>query len=100
MEFKISGRHIDVTPAIRAYAEKKTAKLHRFFDRIQSIESVVEQRDRMFEVEIITNVEHHPPFLAKELHEDLYAAIDVATDKMERQLHDHKEKLRNRKHIA
>lgn len=100
MEFKISGRHIEVTPAIQEYARKKTSKLLRFYDRILSIETVVERRDRMFEVEIITNVEHHPPFLAREVHEDLYAAIDVATDRLERQLHDHKEKLRNRKHIA
>ncbi len=100
MEFKLSGRHIEVTPAIHDYAEKKTQRLHRYFDRILSIEGVIEKRDRSFEVEIVTHVEHAQPFVARQTGDDLYAAIDGVTDKLERQLTDHKERLRNRKHIA
>jgi putative sigma-54 modulation protein len=101
MEFKITGRHIDVTPAIREYAQK-IERLHRYFDRIQSIECILEKRDNshLFEVELIVDVEHFHAMVAKDKHEDLYAAIDRVTDKMERQLTDHKERLRNRKHIA
>jgi len=101
MEFKISGRHIDITPAIHDYAQKKTQRLHRYFDRIQSIEAVVDKRDHhQFEVELVVDVEHNPALVAREKHDDLYAAIDRVTDKMERRLTDHKERLRNRKHIA
>jgi putative sigma-54 modulation protein len=101
MEFKLSGRHLDITPAIREYAEKKTQRLHRYFDRIQSMEGVIDKKDpRQFHVEIIVNVEHAQPIMAHATTEDLYAGIDAVTDKLERQLTDHKEKLRNRKHIA
>lgn len=100
MQFKISGRHIDITPAIREYAAKKTEKLHRYFDRIQEIVVVVDTVDHRFEVEIIADIEHHDPIIAKRVENDLYAAIDATVDRMERQLTDHKEKLRNRKHIV
>ena len=100
MEFKISGRHMEITPAIHDYARKKTGRLSKYFDRIQSIETVVQKRDRHFEVEVICDIEHHPPLVATLKTEDLYVAIDQVTDIMERQLTDHKKKLRNHKHIA
>ena len=100
MDFKISARHMDVTDAIREYARNKSARLHRYFNRIQEIATVIDKKDRDFEVEILVDVEHHDPFLAKKRGDDLYACIDAAVDKLERQLTDHKEKLRNRKHSA
>jgi putative sigma-54 modulation protein len=100
MEFKITGRHLEITPAIREYAQKKTERVHRYFNRIQEIQVVVDKQDRSFEVELIVDVEHHDSFIARHKDVDLYAAIDQTLDKMERQLTDHKEKLRNRKHIA
>lgn len=99
MEFKITGRHLEVTPAIRDYADKKTEKLHRFYDRIQSITVVADKRDnRSFEVEMIVDVDHHESFVGSCMGDDLYGCIDMTVDKLERQLHDHKERLRNRKH--
>ena len=100
MEFKITGRHLEITPAIRDYADKKTERVHRYFNRVQEIQVVVDKQDRTFEVELIVDVEHHDSFIARHRDEDLYACIDQTMDKMERQLTDHKEKLRNRKHIT
>ena len=100
MDFKSSGRHVEVTPAIREYAEKRTGKLPRYYDLVQQINVVIDQRDRHFEVELIVDVEHAEAFVARASGEDLYACIDEAVDKAERQLTDHKEKCRNRKHKA
>ncbi|MCC6238837.1 MAG: HPF/RaiA family ribosome-associated protein [Phycisphaerales bacterium] len=30
----VSGRHMEVTPALKSYAEKKADKLHKYYDRI------------------------------------------------------------------
>jgi putative sigma-54 modulation protein len=98
MEFKISGRHVVITPPIRDYAAKRTEKLHKYFDRIQEIAVVVDQHDRGFEVELVVDVEHHAPFIARRKGEDVYACVDECVDVLERQLTDHKERLRNRKH--
>ena len=98
MQFKISGRHIEITDAINEYAKTKTDKLHRYFDRIQEILVVIDKHDREFETELILDIEHHGPIIAKSKREDLYASIDRVIDKAERQLTDHKNKLRNQKH--
>ncbi len=100
MEFKVTGRHMDVTDAIREYADKKTSRLPRYFDRIQAIDMVIDQQDRIFEVELVVDIEHADDILATAEGEDLYACIDAVADKAERQLTDHKEKRRNRKHSA
>jgi putative sigma-54 modulation protein len=98
MDFKISGRNVEVTDAIRDYAQKKTAKLPRYYDLVQEIAVVLEREDhRLYHVELIVDIEHADPIVANSSAEDLYAAIDDTTDKAERQLTDHKEKVRNRK---
>jgi putative sigma-54 modulation protein len=101
MEIIVSGRHIDITDAIRAYATEKVSKLPRYFDRVQAIEVVADKASAHgHAVEIIVRAEHVDPFIATVSSADLYACIDEAVDKLERQLTDHKEKLRNRKHGA
>ncbi len=101
MQIQITGRHLDITPAIREYAEDKTAKLTRYFDRISQIEVIAKKPDqRTFEVEMIAHIDNHDHIVADSNGEDLYACIDDTINKMERQLTDHKEKLRNRKHPA
>ena len=100
MDFKISARHMDLTDSIREYAREKSRRLHRYFDRIQEISTVIDKHDLDFEVEILVDVERHKPFVGTKRGDDLYACIDAVVDKLERQLTDHKEKLRNRKHSA
>jgi putative sigma-54 modulation protein len=97
MEVKTSGRHVEVTDAIRDYAGGKVARLPRYFDRIQRVDVVVDKKDRTHEVEIQVHVDRTEPFMAKVAGQDLYACIDSAVDKLERQLTDHKKKLRNSK---
>ena len=100
MQLKLSGRHIDVTPAIRDYAENKVAKLPRYYDRITSIEVVVDREDHHnhYGLEVVVQVEKADPFVVRVTGEDVYACVDESVDKLERILTDHKEKLRNRKH--
>ena len=99
METTVTGRHVEVTEPIRAYAIEKTAKLSRYYDRVSVIEVIAGKRDqRNFDVELIAHVDGHEHFVSHGKGEDLYACIDETVDKMERQLTDHKEKLRNRKH--
>ncbi len=98
MEIIVTGRHLDITPAIKQYATDKVSKLPRYFDRIQLIEVIVHNTDRHLELEIIVHVDKSDPFVCKTTGEDLYACIDESVDKLERRLSDHKAKLRNRKH--
>jgi len=96
MQVRITGKnHVEITPAIRDYATEKAGKLPRYFDGVSEVEVVADKPDRHFGIEIIAHVDGHKPFVGTSKHEDLYACIDQTIDKLERQLTDHKEKLRN-----
>ena len=93
----ISGRHMDVTEALKNYAESKVGKLSKYYDRIQEIEVIMDASKDGTRVEVIVNAEHNALFVAHHDSGDAYACIDGCVDKLERQLTDHKERLRQRK---
>jgi putative sigma-54 modulation protein len=97
MQVNIVGRHFTLTPAIEEYIHRKTEKLPRFFDRVQQIEVIVQKETNEYHVEIVTDVEHHRDIVANGRHEDLYACVDLATDRAIRQLTDWKSRLREHK---
>jgi putative sigma-54 modulation protein len=97
MRIDVVGKHMEVTDAIREYAETKMEKLLRFFDGTQHISVVIEEvKHREFAVEVVVDVVKHDDLVAHARDDDLYAAIDLAADKAERQIRDYKEKLRLR----
>lgn len=99
MQITVTGKHMDITESIRAYASEKAGKLSKFFDQIQSVEVVADKsKKHQYEIEMIVHVGHHDPFIAVVTGDNLYATIDQVQDKLERQLTDHKNKLKNHKH--
>ena len=99
MEIICTGRHVQVTDELRAYAEEKVAKLPRYFDRISAIEVVLERPDpKHYGVELIVDADRHRDFVGRAQGSDPHECIDLAVDKLERQLTDFKERIRNRKH--
>lgn len=98
MQVQITSKHMGVTPAVEAYATTKVERLPRYFDRIQQVEVILDKAKIGYTTEIIVDVEHHEPFVARCEHEDLYASIDLAADRSVRQLSDHKSRLRDNKH--
>lgn len=91
----VTGRHLDVTEPIRVHAEEQVAKLAKYSDRIQRVEVILDKSNEVeFSVEIIAHVDAHDPFIGSDSQQDLYACIDSVTHKLERQLHDHKERMK------
>src|SRR3954467_6835624 len=91
---------MDVTPALKTFAETKANKLLEYYDRIQEIEVILDAGKDRTSVEIIVNAEHKNMFIAHHNDGDAYAGGDACFDKLERQLSDHKKKVRNRKHAT
>ena len=99
MLLTVTGKHIEITDAIRAHAQEKMDKLPRFHNNINHVEVVIESGEGVnFSVEVITHVEHEELVLAKEVGTDMYTALDAAFHKTERQLKKRKEKQRDHKH--
>ena len=97
MQINITGHRMDVTPSLRAFTEEKFERLERHFDHITSINVV-------FDVEKLRQIVEATIFITKgEVHassesEDMYAAIDMLVDKLNRQLMKHKEKILAHRH--
>jgi putative sigma-54 modulation protein len=99
--FTISGKHIEITEAIRRHAEEKTSKLPRYYNSINQVEVIIDgQPGGNTSVEIIARGEHSKVFIVTETGEDAYRSIDVAVRKLERQLKRKKGKERNNKHMG
>jgi putative sigma-54 modulation protein len=94
----ISSRHMDVTEAMKTFAEQKANKLSKYYDLIQEIEVIFDAGKDRTKVEMIVNAEHKNMFIANHEQGDAYACIDACVEKLERQLTEHKKKHRNRKH--
>ncbi len=97
MHIKITGRHMEVTEAMRSYVEKKISRLQRFYNRISEMEVIVEEEGLHPKIEIIVKADNHQRFVVQHTEEDGYACFDAAIDKIERKLTKHKEKSRTRK---
>jgi putative sigma-54 modulation protein len=89
---------MEVTPAMKQHAEEKANKLLKYFDRIQEIEVIFDNANSQMTCEILVNAERKKEFVAHHSDPDAYACVDGCADKLERQLSEHKKKLRNRKH--
>ena len=99
MLFTISGKHIEITEAIRKHAEEKTSKLTKYYNSINRVEVIIDgNQGGNTNVEIIAKAEHGKIFVGSETGQDAYRCIDMAVHKLERQLRRVKSKERDNKH--
>jgi putative sigma-54 modulation protein len=97
VKFNIRGNNLEVTSALREYAEKKLSRLERYFDAPLETEvnvCLAVQRDE-HKVEVTIPL---PGALvrAEEASDDMYASLDLVVEKLERQIRKYKTKV-NRK---
>src|SRR3990172_7460892 len=94
MQITLTGHHLDITPAIRSYVEGKFSRLERHFDQMTNIKVFLSVEKERQKAEARVEVNRATLFADSE-HEDMYAAIDVLIDKLDRQIIKHKEKLKD-----
>jgi putative sigma-54 modulation protein len=92
MNLSVSGHHLEVTPAIRSYVEAKISRVTRHFDHVIDAHVILTANKLVQKAEVTLHVP------GKDLHceceeGDLYAAIDVLADKLDRQILKYKDKL-------
>ena len=97
MHLEITGRHIEVTPALRDFAEDKLRKLERLLDGPVEIHVVLGIQKHRHSAEV--QVKSRTTVLSgSQVTGDLYSSIGEVADKLERQALKHKEKLHDHKH--
>lgn len=96
MRITVKGRNIEITDAIRAYAEEKIGKALSCYDQIQSIEVVlnVSKNPSVAEghtAEVLCKMVSGS-IQAEESAQSMYASIDLVADKLLRQVKKFKDK--------
>jgi len=99
MNVQVSGHHVEVTPAIRDYVLSKLERVQRHFDQVIEMNVILSVQKLKQKAEISV----HMP--GKDIHvesddADMYAAIDLMMDKLDRQIIKHKQKAYAHPHDA
>ncbi len=99
MNLNVSGHHLEVTPAIREYVQSKLERINRHFDHVFDAHVILSVDKLRQKAEITLHVR------GKDLHceaedADLYAAIDLLVDKLDRQVLKYKGKAYEKPHDA
>ncbi len=97
MNMKLSFKNIESTEALKAFASEKSEKLKKYFDGKIDV-------SWNFSVEKLNQIAHchisgnHMDYFGESTSSDLYASIDQAVEKIEKQLRKHKEIVTNHHH--
>ena len=99
----VQGKHLDVTPALREYAEEKVGRITRYFDQVQEAQVVlsVERRDGIGKAQVaeVTVWGDGLVLRGEDASQDMYASIDMVFDKLRKQIEKYRSKLIERRRI-
>jgi len=91
MQMTLTGHHVDITPPLKSYVEKKFDRVVRHFDQVIDVHCVLTVEKLSHKAEATLHVSGGN-IHADADEEDMYAAIDVLADKLDRLVKKHKEK--------
>ncbi len=92
MNITITGRHLEITDALRNYVNEKVARIEGHYDKINKVSVTLsfEKFNQKAEATLhVTGNDIH----ADSVKEDMYAAIDDMVDKLDRQVRHYKRKI-------
>jgi putative sigma-54 modulation protein len=92
MQWSVTGHHVEITQSLRNYVSTKLAKLERHFDNMTDIHCVLTVEKLQHKAEATIHL-GGGTIHADSIEPDMYAAIDMLIDKLDRQVKKHKEKL-------
>jgi putative sigma-54 modulation protein len=96
MKLKITGRHMDITPALRSYVETRFGRLDRYGLKVGSLQVVLGVEKLQHKAEVVGMVSGKR-VQAKTATSEMYATIDALVDRMDTQFRKWKERLANHK---
>jgi putative sigma-54 modulation protein len=94
MQLNLSGHHVEVTPALRAYVEKRLERITRHFDQVIDVNFLITVDKLVHKAEATVHVSGGN-IHADAIDGNMYASIDALADKLDRAVVKHKEKQRD-----
>ena len=97
MNLNLTGRHMEITPAIREHVIGKLDKVKRHFDNVIDVNVILSVDKLVQKAEASVHISGKTLF-AEASDSNLYVAIDNLIDSLDRQVLKHKEKFEARRH--
>jgi len=94
MNLQVSGHHLEITPALRDYVTEKLERVTRHFDHVIDVNAILSVEKLKQKAEVTVHLSGKDIYV-ESVDEDLYAAIDVLADKLDRQIQKYKQKLQD-----
>lgn len=91
MNLNLSGHHLEITSAIRDYITSKLNRITRHFDHVIDVNVIISVEKLQQKIEANVHVRGRDIFVECD-DADMYAAIDMLADKLDRQILKYKEK--------
>ncbi|MFK8013709.1 MAG: ribosome-associated translation inhibitor RaiA [Marinicellaceae bacterium] len=95
MQIDITGHQIDVTNSMRDYFNSKFERIKRHFDQVINVHAILSVEKLSHKAEATMHINGKTLF-AESTQDDLYAAIDLLIDKLDKQVRRHKDKITNK----
>ena len=96
MQLSVTFRHMEPSDALKDYARDKISRIEKYLDAVLEA-NVVLSVEKFRHIADVTIASDGLKINGQEQTEDMYSAIDMVVDKLERQVKRHREKIRNRK---
>ena len=99
MNLNMTGHHLEITPSMRDYVSSKMTRINRHFDHVIDVSMILSVEKLRQKIEANVHLSGKDIFVESE-DSDMYAAIDLLVDKLDRQIIKHKEKVKNKHDIS
>jgi putative sigma-54 modulation protein len=101
MNRSITGRHFELTQPIKDYVESALESLEKYHLDIISANTIISAQEKQgkkgFVVEFILNLKDKNTIVITQVDKDVYAAIDLAIERVKKSLRRHADKIKNHK---
>jgi putative sigma-54 modulation protein len=97
MNLTITGRHMEVTQAIRDHVSEKLSRVLRHFDHVSQVNVILSVEKLQHQAEVTVHV-RGKDIVAQVQDENMYAAIDALIHKLDRQILKYKERQKDHSH--
>ena len=90
MQLSVTFRHMEPSEALKHYVQERTTRLTKYIDRPLDTQVTLSVQKFRQMADVVINA-NGIRIAGQEAHEDMYAAIDLVMDKIERQVKKFKE---------
>ena len=93
MSIEITARHLRISTDLQEFARGKAEQLIAEFPKIEFVHVVLDEQRHQYSAEFVVQHKDMAKVEAREICDDMTAAIDLACGKVEKQLRRHREKV-------